>query len=95
MTTLLSLFQCRATIPPTEHVNAIVMGNRYTGPEARDAGIVHEIAPESELMTRALAKGEQYADIEYSDKSLQQLKNDMHYYVNKALLGGAIYFSEL
>ena len=71
------------------------MGNRYTGPEARDAGIVHEIAPESELMTRALAQAEQYADREYSANALQQLKHDMYYYVNKALLSGAINFSEL
>ena len=71
------------------------MGKKYTGPEAKDAGIVHELLPETELLDRAVAIAEEYADKDYNDTALQQLKVDYYHHVSKVLLSGPVNFSEL
>lgn len=46
--------------PPVAH-QAMVTGHRYGGPEALAAGIVSEVAPEGEVLERAVARAEALA----------------------------------
>lgn len=46
--------------PPVAH-EAMVTGRRYGGPDALAAGIVSEVAPESEVVDRAVARAEALA----------------------------------
>ncbi len=43
-----------ATLPAPAVHRALVTGHRFTGPDALDAGIVAEIAPEDEVLDRAV-----------------------------------------
>jgi enoyl-CoA hydratase/carnithine racemase len=46
--------------PPTAH-RAMVTGHRFGGPEALAAGIVSEVAPQDEVLDRAVARAEALA----------------------------------
>ncbi len=85
----------RAKLPESQHVDAIVMGKRYSGLETKDAGIVHQILSESELLDRAIAIGEELASKEYNDATFCQIKSDFYHFVSKDLISGPINFSEL
>jgi enoyl-CoA hydratase/carnithine racemase len=51
-----------AKLPPATVNEALTTGRRYSGPEARAAGIVHEVASESDVVARAVAIASERAD---------------------------------
>ena len=71
------------------------MGKRYNGPETKHFGIVHEVISETELLDRAVALGEEYANKEYNDAIFHQIKSDLYHYVSKDLISSPISFSQL
>ena len=64
----------------------MVLGRRYTGEEARAAGIVDEVAPLDHLKETAISAANRLAGSEGLDrKTLSTLKRDLYRDVVKAL----------
>lgn len=82
-------YQCmsssRAIIPVSEHKLAVALGKRYTGEEAKAAGIVNELSSLEELKESALAAAERLAGDGLDRKSLTTMKLDLYKDVYKAL----------
>ena len=75
----------RAIIPVSEHKLAVALGKRYTGEEAKAAGIVNELSSLEELKESALAAAERLAGDGLDRKSLTTMKLDLYKDVYKAL----------
>ena len=75
---------------------SVVLGKRYTGPEAEAAGIVHETCPLAELKDRAIAAASRLAGEEGLDrKTLSALKHDLYKDVVQVLSEPARFYSRL
>ena len=68
-----------------EHKLAIALGKRYSGEEAKTAGIIHEVSPIEELKDSAIAAANRLAGDGLDRKSLATMKLDIHKAVYRAL----------
>ena len=68
----------RATLPQKELVQCLVLGRRYTGPEAEAVGIVNESCPLPALRERAIAAASRLAGDGLDRKTLHTLKKDLY-----------------
>ena len=86
---------CRARIPLKEHRLSIVLGKRYTAPEAQAAGIINEVSSLEELKENAIAAANKLAGDGLDRKTLSALKHDLHKGVYQALMEPARFYSQL
>ena len=85
---------CRKRLPASEHVSCLVLGKKYTGEEALNAGIVHRICSDAELMNTALALANETTSQgkeEYDNSMLHALKHDLYRDLCKKLNEPAVY----
>ena len=76
----------RAILPQRELHASMVLGRRYTGDQAKAAGIVEETCPISQLQRVALAAAERLAGRDGLDRrTLSVLKQDLYRDAVKAL----------
>ena len=70
---------CRARFPPQALHEAVVFGRRYTAEEAKEAKIVDEVCPMSELEERALSAARRLAGEDGFDRrTLTCIKRDLY-----------------
>ena len=79
----------------TEHKLAIVLGKRYTGEEAKAAGIVNEVSSPEELKDSAIAAANKLAGDGLDRKTLATLKYDLYRDVYRALNEPVRFYSML
>ena len=76
------LFTCCSTkIPTKEHVHCILLGKKYTGEEALNAGIVHRISSNPQLMSTTLSLAKEvtsHVKEELDRDTLSRLKQDLY-----------------
>ena len=69
----------RALLPQSELRYSVVLGRRYTGEEARAAGIVDEVCPLAQLKSVAMAAAVRLAGKDGLDrKTLSAIKHDLY-----------------
>ena len=75
---------------------SVVLGKRYTGPEAEAAGIVDETCPLAELKDRAIAAASRLAGEGGLDrKTLSALKHDLYRDLYRILMEPLRHYSML
>ena len=66
----------RRKVPANHGHDALVLGRRYTGPEALSAGIVHSICPQQQLIQNAIKTAKQLSGI--PRHNLTSMKQSMY-----------------
>ncbi len=69
----------RARIPQSEHIRCIVLGQRYTAPEAKAAGIIQELSSLEKLQETAIATANRLAGDGLDRTTLSALKYDLYH----------------
>uniref|UniRef100_A0A1X7VG08 Uncharacterized protein n=2 Tax=Amphimedon queenslandica TaxID=400682 RepID=A0A1X7VG08_AMPQE len=85
----------KAKLPQSEQVASVLMGRRYTGQEALDAGIIQGVMPGPQLLLSALKRGEEAAKENFDRSTLGELKNALYFSTVKALTEPNTYYSKL
>ena len=89
------LLSFRAHLPVTEHKNAIILGKRYTGEEAKMARIVNEVSSLEELKDSAIAAANRLAGDGLDRKTLATIKRDLYRDVYQALNEPVRFYSKM
>lgn len=89
------LFIRRTKLPKDQLVDAVLMGRRYTGCEAKDAGIVHQVVPGHLLLQTAIKRGVLIGRENFDRDALETIKNDLYHSTVKAFSEPGVYYSKL
>jgi enoyl-CoA hydratase/carnithine racemase len=75
----------KSLLPQQEVRRSVVLGQRYTGEEAKAAGIVDEVCPLAELRDTAITAAVRLAGQGLDRRTLSTLKYDLHREIVQAL----------